>query len=57
MKILVDKIPECGEECLFKYYYNEDFNHAICGFRKTTVCDLDCGTTCGFLKEIGDYHE
>lgn len=57
MKILVDKMPKSGKECLLKSYYNDNFNHAVCGFRPTTVCALDCGHTCKYLKEYGGQHE
>lgn len=57
MKILVDEIPKTGKGCLFKDYYNEKFNHTICGFHPSTVCALDCGLTCEYLKEYGDRHE
>lgn len=51
MKILVDKMPTRGQECLFKAHYNERFNHWNCGFHDTTVCALDCGNECEYLEE------
>lgn len=51
MKILVDRMPRTGEECIFKKYYNPKANHWNCGFYETRVCSLDCGKSCKYLKE------
>lgn len=51
MKIIVDKMPKSGNECLFKKHYNESSNHWNCGFKDVTVCSLNCGKECEYLKE------
>ncbi len=51
MKILVDKMPQKSEECLYRKYYNEVYKHWNCGFRDTTICSLDCGMECEYLLE------
>lgn len=51
MRILVDMMPQSGEECLFKKYYSEKGNHWTCGFHDTTVCSLDSGLECKYLNE------
>lgn len=52
MRIVVDKMPNSGSECLFKRYYNEKLNIWTCGFWETSVCSLDCGKECSYLCEL-----
>lgn len=51
MKILVDKMPTKGKECLFKGHYNILFDYCNCEFHNTTVCALDIGKQCEYLEE------
>ena len=55
MKILVDKIPKSGEECLFSVETVGDYGFPSgeykCGFCKTR-CLLDYRMQCEYLSEI-----
>lgn len=52
MIILIDSMPQSSSECLFKRYYSEKGNHWNCGFHDMTVCSLDSGMKCKYLKGI-----
>lgn len=54
MKIVVDKMPKSGKECLFNKYYNQNTGWWTCGFFETSVCSLDCGKECQYLCETGE---
>lgn len=54
MRIVVDKMPENSQECLFKKYYNQNTGWWNCGFFDTSVCSLDCGEECPYLCQMGE---
>lgn len=52
MKILVDKMPASGKECIFKGNHSVIDGCFTCGFHTTRVCSLDCGKECKYLSEL-----
>ena len=52
MRIVVDKMPENSQMCLFKKHYNQNTGWWACGFSDISVCSLDCGRECIYLCEI-----
>lgn len=51
MKLIVDKIPEKPEECLFAKC---SFSGYLCNLRDGNICLMSKGKNCRYLVEISD---